>query len=114
MIVDAALSSAQVNTMLKLARTYIDNGEDEVLIGIPGYRRRTHAHSQITPPSCNTIQLNRRPKPKPRKVEIPIDPRTKRDYLQVREIGTDACTAIEPLSNQQKKDAWSRHLYRKT
>lgn len=92
------------------ARTYIDNGEDEVLIGIPDtvvLARTQPNHSPISQSSSSTAVQT-----KPQKVEIPIDLERKERYLQVREIGTDAViTAIELLSPTNKRTGEGRDIY---
>ena len=93
------------------ARTYLDNGEDEVLIGIPDsvVLARTQPSRALVSQSSSSTAVQT----KPQKVQIPIDLERKERYLQVREIGTDAViTAIELLSPTNKRTGEGRDAYK--
>jgi Protein of unknown function (DUF4058) len=90
------------------ARTYIDNGEDDILIGIPDavvLANKTQALAQSSP-TATAVQV------RPQRVRVPMALELKERYLQVRELGTDAViTVIELLSPKNKRAGKGREDY---
>ncbi len=92
------------------ARTYLDDGEDDILVGIPDtvvLARSQQSRTLIAPSSTSTAVQT-----KPQKVQIPVELERKERYLQVRELGTDAViTTIELLSPTNKRTGEGRDTY---
>ncbi len=92
------------------ARTYLDDGEEDLLVGIPDtviLARSQQSRTNISSSSASTaVQI------RPQKVQIPVELERKERYLQVREIGTDAViTTIELLSPTNKRTGEGRDTY---
>jgi Protein of unknown function (DUF4058) len=91
------------------ARTYLDDGEEDLLVGIPDtvvLARSQQSRTSISSSTSTAVQI------RPQKVQIPVELERKERYLQVREIGTDAViTTIELLSPTNKRNGEGRDTY---
>ncbi len=91
-------------------RTYRDNGEDDLLIGIPDavvLANKIPSVSQSSSTATATAV-----KVRPQQVRVPMALELKERSLQVRELGTDAViTVIELLSPKNKRAGKGREDY---
>lgn len=93
-------------------RTYLDNSDDEILVGIPDAivlspKEVVQLDSKTSSESPNVAVQAR-----PQRVTIPIPVEVRERYLEVRELGTDAViTVIEVLSPKNKRKGKGREVY---
>lgn len=93
-------------------RTYIDEGDEELLVGIPDalVLRSTQAHGETRSTEETEIAVQMRPTP----VRLPMPLEIRERYLEVREVGTNqVVTVIEILSPKNKRKGEGRTAYEK-
>ncbi|MBW4541337.1 MAG: DUF4058 family protein [Myxacorys chilensis ATA2-1-KO14] len=93
-------------------RTYVDETDEELLVGIPDALVLSPTQtSPLTPgrnPTHSAVQT------RPLQVRLPMPEEVRERYLEVREVGTDAViTVIEVLSPKNKRTGAGRTLYQK-
>lgn len=90
------------------ARTYRDNGEDDLLIGVADAVVLANKTPSLPKSSSTATAVQVRPQ----RVRVPMALELKERYLQVRELGTDAViTVIELLSPKNKRSGKGREDY---
>ncbi len=91
-------------------RTYSEDGESELLVGIPDAVVFSSLESrlpQIQSETANVVTATR-----PQKVQLPTSIEVRERYLEVRELGSDAViTVIELLSPKNKRNGKGRIAY---
>lgn len=92
-------------------RTYLEDAEDELLVGIPDAVVFSASQSRPLPePTINVggVALQHRPQ----SVRLPMGLEVKERYLEVRELETDrVITVIEVLSPKNKRSGKGRSAY---
>lgn len=92
------------------ARTYLDDGTEGVLIGIPDAAIVVGQSRAITPPQSSSVSTQVRPQ----QVTLPMSVMVKERYLEVRDVAThDVITVIELLSPKNKRSGEGRASYEK-
>lgn len=95
-------------------RTYLDDANDELLVGIPA---AVLSSTTSTNPDLGNTVLNSPSiavQDRPLRVMLPMPIEVKERYLEVRERGTDAAiTVIEVLSPKNKRNGKGRDRYQK-
>jgi hypothetical protein len=90
-------------------RTYEDDGDAEILVGIPDV-----VVTSNQPRADLSIQNTIATAVKPRQVSLPVPIERKYRYLEIREVGTDrVIVAIELLSPINKRAGEGRDSYKK-
>ena len=97
------------------SRTYqSDEGEEELLIGIPDAIVFAGQDDGLSPKSSSLEGVSTATQLRPEKVTVPMPLEVKQRYLEVREMGTDAViTVIELLSPTNKRTGEGRTAYEK-
>lgn len=93
-------------------RTYIDEDDEELLVGIPDtlVLRSTQAQGEARSTDGTEIAVQVRPTP----VRLPMPLEIRERYLEVREVGTNqVVTVIEILSPKNKRKGEGRTAYEK-
>ena len=92
-------------------RTYVDDEDEELLIGIPDALVLSATVASEPPPvTASEIAVQARPT----SVRLPMPVEVKERYLEVREVGTDAViTVVEVLSPKNKRKGKGRMAYEK-
>ncbi len=89
-------------------RTYLDDADDEILVGIPDAVVLSSTLNRELPLVETSIAVETRPQ----KVRLPMATEVRERYLEVRELGTDALvTVIEILSPKNKRQGKGRFIY---
>jgi len=89
-------------------RTYMDDNNPELLVGIPDAIELTASKTLVAYPT--TIATQTRPK----QIRLPMPVEVKERYLEVREVGThQVITIIEVLSPKNKRKGEGRTAYEK-
>ncbi|AFY32715.1 DUF4058 family protein [Calothrix sp. PCC 7507] len=89
-------------------RTYLDDDNPELLVGIPDAIVLTSAKTPVAPPTGRATQT------RPKQIQIPMPVEVKERYLEVREVGThQVITVIEVLSPKNKRRGEGRIAYEK-
>lgn len=93
-------------------RTYRDETEGELLVGIPDLIISDSSEFQVLP-ETEVLELSGvATQNRPQQVEIPMGLELKERFLEVRELGTDAViTVIEVLSPKNKRAGTGRLAY---
>ncbi|GET41825.1 hypothetical protein MiSe_66390 [Microseira wollei NIES-4236] len=94
------------------ARTYLDEADEDVLVGIPdALILSSRANSSVLPePTASGTIVQ----PHPVQIILPMPTEIKERYLEVREVGSDAViTVIEVLSPKNKRRGEGRVAYEK-
>jgi Protein of unknown function (DUF4058) len=82
-------------------RTYLEDGDDSVFIGIPDAIVFSDTQARATTPNTATLTL---PIAQPQKVRLVEPIEVKERYLEIRKVGThEVIAAIEVLSPKNKK-----------
>ena len=93
-------------------RTYLDDEDEELLVGIPDalVMRSVRADATVGAKNEEVIATQLRPV----QVQLPMPVEVRERYLEVREVGTDAVvTVIEVLSPKNKRRGEGRTVYEK-
>lgn len=93
-------------------RTYLDDEDEEVLVGIPDalVMRSARADTLIAANEETLVATQLRPV----QVQLPMPMEIKERYLEVREVGTDVViTVLEVLSPKNKRRGEGRTVYEK-
>lgn len=93
-------------------RTYLDDGEGEILVGIPdtvvrsgSTQAQTNSNAAVTTTAIAVL-------PQPRKVKLPTPIEVKERFLQVREVRSNlVITVVEVLSPKNKRGGEGRESY---
>jgi hypothetical protein len=89
-------------------RTYLDDDNPELLVGIPDAIVLAAPESPATAPAAIATQT------RPKQIQLPMPIEVKERYLEVREVGThQVITVIEVLSPQNKRSGEGRSTYQK-
>jgi Protein of unknown function (DUF4058) len=89
-------------------RTYLDDDNSELLVGIPDAIVLSASKIPVTQPKATAIQT------RPKQIRLPIPVEVKERYLEVREVGThQVITVIEVLSPKNKRKGEGRTAYEK-
>ncbi len=93
-------------------RTYRDETESELLVGIPDIVVLDSSEFQVLPESEEMNTSGVATQDRPQQVEIPMGLELKERFLEVRELGTDTViTVIELLSPKNKRSGTGRLAY---
>lgn len=111
-LADAIEPSLMSNYYVEVeARTYLDSGETDLLIGLPDAVVAS-GRSQEPPlshPTASTIAVQNWPQ----QVQVPLPEEVTERYLEIRELETgDVITAIELLSPKNKRSGKGRTTYK--
>lgn len=109
-IADTLAPSLRPNYYVEIeTRTYADDGDGEVLIGIPDAAVMAKPDSAANEVVAATLTI-----PKPKRVSVPMPERVKERYLEVRDLATDeVITVVEVLSPKNKRMGEGRTAYLK-
>ncbi|MDB9512745.1 DUF4058 family protein [Kamptonema animale CS-326] len=89
-------------------RTYLDDDNPELLVGIPDAIVLTASKTPVAQPTATATQT------RPKQIRLPMPVEVKERYLEVREVGThQVITAIEVLSPKNKRKGEGRTAYEK-
>jgi hypothetical protein len=89
-------------------RTYLDDNNLELLVGIPDAIVLTTSTTPVAKPTAIATQT------RPKQIQIPMPVEVKERYLEVREVGThQVITIIEVLSPKNKRRGEGRTIYEK-
>jgi Protein of unknown function (DUF4058) len=89
-------------------RTYMDDDNPELLVGIPDAIVLTASKAPVVPPTTTATQA------RPKQIRLPMPVEVKESYLEVREVGThQVITVIEVLSPKNKRKGEGRIAYEK-
>lgn len=89
-------------------RTYLDDDNPELLVGIPDAIVLTALTTPVVQPTTTATQTH------PRQIQLPLPVEVKERYLEVREVGThQVITVIEVLSPKNKRKGEGRIAYEK-
>ncbi|MDZ7962118.1 MAG: DUF4058 family protein [Aulosira sp. DedQUE10] len=89
-------------------RTYLDDDNPELLVGIPDVIVLKSSKTPIVQPGTTATQT------RPKQIRLPIPVEVKERYLEVREVGThQVITVIEVLSPKNKRKGEGRTAYEK-
>lgn len=90
-------------------RTYLDDGESDLLVGIPDTIVLS-VRGNNTPSQSPNVTT----KTQPKQIQLPMPTEVKERYLEIREVGTHTViTAIEVLSPKNKRQGEGRSIYQK-
>jgi hypothetical protein len=93
-------------------RTYTDDDDTELLIGIPDAVVLSPMSTSFESPSPQFEVSSVATRPRPERVQLPTGLEVRERYLEVREVGTDAViTVIELLSPKNKRVGKGRIVY---
>jgi Protein of unknown function (DUF4058) len=93
-------------------RTYLDEDNTELLVGIPDALVLANAHPPAEP--LFTSEVSTVVRAKPTTVRLPMPMEIRERYLEVREVGSDAViTVIEVLSPKNKRLGAGQTAYQK-
>ena len=88
-------------------RTYLDDDNPELLVGIPDAIVLTASKTSVAPTAIAT-------QTRPKQIQLPMPVGVKERYLEVREVGThQVTTVIEVLSPKNKRKGEGRTTYEK-
>jgi hypothetical protein len=89
-------------------RTYMDDNNPELLVGIPDAIVLTVSKTPVAHPTTTATQA------RPKQIRLPMPVEVKERYLEVREVGThQVITVIEVLSPKNKRKGEGRTAYEK-
>jgi hypothetical protein len=89
-------------------RTYMDDDNPELLVGIPDAIVLTASKAPVVPPATTATQTRLK------QIRLPMPVEVKERYLEVREVGThQVITVIEVLSPKNKRKGEGRTAYEK-
>ncbi|MEC4880055.1 MAG: DUF4058 family protein [Scytonema sp. PMC 1070.18] len=108
-ISDALTPSLQPKYYVAIeTRTYLDDDNPELLVGIPDAIVLTASKTPVALPTAIATQT------RPKQIQLPIPVEVKERYLEVREVGThQVITVIEVLSPKNKRKGEGRTTYEK-
>lgn len=112
-ISDALTPALQPNYYVAVeTRTYLDDDNPELLVGIPDAMVLTP--SSATSPATSTEPTAIATRTRPQQIRLPMPVEVKQRYLEVREVGThQVVTVIEVLSPKNKRKGEGRTAYEK-
>ncbi|MBW4445137.1 MAG: DUF4058 family protein [Plectolyngbya sp. WJT66-NPBG17] len=91
-------------------RTYTDDGDEELLVGIPDALVLSSTDTQVNRSAESEVAVKVRPTP----IQLPMPVEVRERYLEVREVGTNTVIAtIEILSPKNKRKGKGRTAYEK-